>query len=57
MPFDPNFCDFCGKGEREVKYLIAGPMVLICDECIDAAKQVGTQILIDRAVKTVARST
>lgn len=57
MPFDPNFCDFCGKSEREVKYLIAGPRVLICDECIDMAKQVGTQLLIDRAAKAVAHST
>lgn len=56
MPFDPNFCDFCGKIDREVKYLIAGPRVLICDECIDAAKEMGTQILIDRAAKAVAKA-
>ncbi len=27
-------CSFCGKSQREVKKLIAGPMVYICDECI-----------------------
>jgi hypothetical protein len=27
-------CSFCGKGQREVKKLIAGPSVFICDECI-----------------------
>jgi ATP-dependent Clp protease ATP-binding subunit ClpX len=27
-------CSFCGKGQREVKKLIAGPTVYICDECI-----------------------
>ncbi len=27
-------CSFCGKGQREVKKLIAGPGVYICDECI-----------------------
>jgi hypothetical protein len=27
-------CSFCGKGQREVKKLIAGPTVYICDGCI-----------------------
>src|SRR3954447_16861962 len=27
-------CSFCGKGQKEVKKLIAGPTVYICDECI-----------------------
>jgi ATP-dependent Clp protease ATP-binding subunit ClpX len=27
-------CSFCGKGQDEVKKLIAGPMVYICDECV-----------------------
>jgi len=29
------FCSFCGKSQHEVKKLIAGPSVFICDECID----------------------
>lgn len=29
------FCSFCGKGQHEVKKLIAGPNVFICNECID----------------------
>jgi len=29
------FCSFCGKNQHEVKKLIAGPSVFICDECID----------------------
>ncbi len=28
-------CSFCGKSQREVKKLIAGPNVFICDECVD----------------------
>ena len=28
-------CNFCGKSQKEVKKLIAGPGVYICDECID----------------------
>lgn len=27
-------CSFCGKALREVKYLIQGPAVEICDECV-----------------------
>jgi hypothetical protein len=29
------FCSFCGKSQHEVKKLIAGPSVYICDECVD----------------------
>lgn len=29
------FCSFCGKSQNEVKKLIAGPSVFICDECVD----------------------
>jgi len=28
-------CSFCGKSQHEVKQLIAGPAVSICDECVD----------------------
>ena len=28
------YCSFCGKSQHEVKKLIAGPSVFICDECI-----------------------
>ena len=28
-------CSFCGKGQREVRKLIAGPTVFICDECVE----------------------
>ncbi|MCB9594679.1 MAG: hypothetical protein H6719_18310 [Sandaracinaceae bacterium] len=30
----PNACSFCRKSQREVRKLIAGPEVMICDECI-----------------------
>jgi ClpX C4-type zinc finger protein/glyoxalase superfamily protein len=29
------YCSFCGKNQHEVKSLVAGPHVFICDECID----------------------
>lgn len=35
MSKDSLRCSFCGKGQKEVKKLIAGPGVYICDECID----------------------
>lgn len=33
-------CSFCGKGQDEVKKLIAGPMVYICDECIELCNEI-----------------
>jgi len=33
-------CNFCGKSQREVKKLIAGPGVYICDECIDLCNDI-----------------
>jgi hypothetical protein len=30
-------CSFCGKSEQEVKKLVAGPRVYICDECVAMA--------------------
>lgn len=30
-----NYCSFCAKSEHEVRKLIAGPTVFICDECVD----------------------
>ena len=29
------FCSFCGKNQKEVKKLIAGPTVFVCDECVE----------------------
>ena len=34
------FCSFCGKSQAEVRKLIAGPAVYICDECIDLCKDI-----------------
>ena len=32
---NPLYCSFCGKSQHEVKKLIAGPTVFICDECVE----------------------
>ena len=33
-------CSFCGKNQNEVKKLIAGPSVFICDECVDLCNDI-----------------
>lgn len=34
------FCSFCGKGEDQVRKLIAGPQVYICDECVQLCNEI-----------------
>jgi ATP-dependent Clp protease ATP-binding subunit ClpX len=34
------YCSFCGKSQHEVKKLIAGPSVFICDECVDLCNDI-----------------
>jgi len=34
------YCSFCGKSQHEVKKLIAGPAVFVCDECIDLCNEI-----------------
>ena len=37
---DNLFCSFCGKNQSEVRKLIAGPAVYICDECIQLCSEI-----------------
>jgi len=49
-PTDSNeqlLCSFCGKSQRQVKKLIAGPGVYICDECIDLCNEIIEEELVD----------
>jgi ATP-dependent Clp protease ATP-binding subunit ClpX len=34
------YCSFCGKSQQEVRKLIAGPTVFICDECVELCKDI-----------------
>jgi ATP-dependent Clp protease ATP-binding subunit ClpX len=34
------YCSFCGKSQHEVRKLIAGPSVFICDECIELCNDI-----------------
>jgi ATP-dependent Clp protease ATP-binding subunit ClpX len=51
-------CSFCGKSQKQVKKLIAGPGVYICDECIDLCNEIieeeladGTDLSFDELLK------
>ncbi len=46
------YCSFCGKSQHEVKKLIAGPSVFICDECIDLCNDIiRDEIVSDQGTK------
>ena len=47
LPRDTLYCSFCGKSQYEVRKLISGPTVFICDQCVVLC--VG--ILIDTSVE------
>ena len=34
------YCSFCGKNQNEVRKLIAGPSVYICNECVDLCNDI-----------------
>src|ERR1700749_4782896 len=37
------YCSFCGKSQHEVRKLIAGPSVFICDECVELCTDIGRE--------------
>lgn len=45
-------CSFCGKSQREVKKLIAGPSVYICDECVSLCTEIISEETTRETVKT-----
>ncbi|MBC6406122.1 MAG: ATP-dependent Clp protease ATP-binding subunit ClpX [Rhodospirillales bacterium] len=46
------YCSFCGKSQHEVRKLIAGPTVFICDECVDLC----TEIIREEHKTTLVKS-
>ncbi len=40
MPTEGVKCSFCGKQQDEVRRIIAGPNVYICDECVDLCSEI-----------------
>lgn len=45
------YCSFCGKSQHEVRKLIAGPSVFICDECVDLCNDIIREELQDSGPK------
>ena len=43
------YCSFCGKSQNEVRKLIAGPSVFICDECVDLCNDIIQEELEDQS--------
>jgi len=46
----PLYCSFCGKSDVDVGYLVAGPCVFICNECVEIAREIGTEMLVENGV-------
>lgn len=44
------YCSFCGKSQHEVRKLIAGPSVFICDECVDLCNDIIREEIQDKSV-------
>jgi ATP-dependent Clp protease ATP-binding subunit ClpX len=43
------YCSFCGKSQHEVRKLIAGPSVFVCDECVELCNDIIREEIDDRA--------
>ena len=52
----PLYCSFCGKTEHEVLYLITGPTVFICNECVEVCREIGAQMVIDKALAAAPKT-
>ena len=51
------YCSFCGKSQHDVKKLIAGPTVFICDECIELCNEIIVEELSGEDKKSETKST
>ncbi len=43
------YCSFCGKSQHEVRKLIAGPSVFVCDECVELCNDIISEEMEDKA--------
>ena len=50
------YCSFCGKSQHEVRKLIAGPSVFICDECVELCNDIIWEEIQERAISGAASS-
>ena len=49
------YCSFCGKSQHEVRKLIAGPSVFICDECVELCNDIIREELDERSEQGEAK--
>jgi ATP-dependent Clp protease ATP-binding subunit ClpX len=49
------YCSFCGKSQHEVRKLIAGPSVFVCDECVDLCNDIIREEIHDKSTTTKKR--
>jgi ATP-dependent Clp protease ATP-binding subunit ClpX len=49
------YCSFCGKSQHEVKKLIAGPSVFVCDECVELCNDIISEELQEQAASSVEK--
>jgi ATP-dependent Clp protease ATP-binding subunit ClpX len=47
------YCSFCGKSQHEVRKLIAGPSVYVCDECVALCNDIISEELAEEEIETV----
>ena len=50
------YCSFCGKSQHEVRKLIAGPSVFVCDECVELCNDIIREEVQEEAESIAARS-
>src|ERR1700691_4597173 len=48
------YCSFCGKSQHEVRKLIAGPSVFVCDECVELCNDIIREELEERAERVLS---
>ena len=49
------YCSFCGKSQHEVRKLIAGPSVFVCDECVDLCNDIIREEIQEKDTETTER--
>lgn len=49
------YCSFCGKSQHEVRKLIAGPSVFVCDECVDLCNDIIREEIQEKETETTSQ--
>ena len=49
------YCSFCGKSQHEVRKLIAGPSVFICDECVELCNDIIREEMSESSIETAGK--